>query len=145
MANARLYSKSTGLCYLLGIHTAIPADAKEISEERFNAVIGSPEPGKIRDHDKEGLPILIDPPPLTDAQLAVQERQWRDDELASRQWLRDRHRDEQDLQRETTLSAEQFAELLAYLQALRDWPQSDLFPDAEQRPVAPLWIDLQSH
>ncbi|MNJ81941.1 hypothetical protein D3C77_810250 [compost metagenome] len=55
-----------------------------------------------------------------------------------------RHRDEQDLPLSTTLAAEQFAELLIYRQSLRDWPQSELFPDAEQRPVAPSWIAEQT-
>lgn len=69
------------------------------------------------------------------------ERQWRDGELAARQWLRDRHRDEQDLGRPTTLSNERFAEFLGYLQALRDWPLAEAFPDRELRPHAPGWID----
>ncbi len=71
------------------------------------------------------------------------ERQWRDVELAAQQWIRDRHRDELDLGRPTTLSNEQFAELLAYLQALRDWPQTEAFPDATYRPIAPAWIAEQ--
>ncbi|WP_256658460.1 phage tail assembly chaperone [Pseudomonas sp. p106] len=71
------------------------------------------------------------------------ERQWRDVELAARQWIRERHRDEQDLGRPTTLSNEQFTELLAYLQALRDWPQAEAFPDSAYRPVAPGWIAEQ--
>lgn len=70
------------------------------------------------------------------------ERQRRDAELAARQWLRERHRDEQDLGRPTTLSNEQFTELLVYLQSLRDWPQYEAFPDSRQRPTAPKWIDL---
>ena len=70
------------------------------------------------------------------------ERLWRDTELAARQWLRERHRDEQDLGRPTTLSNEQFTELLAYLQALRDWPQAEAFPAPQQRPTPPNWIDL---
>lgn len=70
------------------------------------------------------------------------ERLWRDVELAARQWLRERHRDEQDLGRPTTLSNEQFTELLAYLQALRDWPQAEAFPGPAQRPTPPSWIDL---
>jgi hypothetical protein len=60
-------------------------------------------------------------------------------------WLRERHRDEQDLQRSTTLSDERFAELLTYLQSLRDWPQSEQFPEIEHRPVAPPWIVEQSN
>ncbi len=71
------------------------------------------------------------------------ERQWRDVELAARQWIRERHRDEQDLGRPTTLSNEQFTELLAYLQALRDWPQAEAFPGSAYRPVAPGWIAEQ--
>ncbi|ERK99184.1 hypothetical protein O999_12780, partial [Pseudomonas putida LF54] len=63
-------------------------------------------------------------------------------ELASRQWLRERHRDEQDLGRPTTLTNELFTELLAYLQALRDWPQAEAFPDSLLRPPPPNWIDL---
>lgn len=132
------------MCYLVGIHTTIPEDAVEIPDARFESVIGNPAPGKVRDHDEQGLPILIDPPPLTQDQQIEQERQWRDAELASRQWLRDRHRDEQDLGRETTLNGEQFGELLGYLQSLRDWPQSEHFPVLEHRPIAPSWIADQT-
>lgn len=71
------------------------------------------------------------------------ERLWRDGELIAQQWLRDRHRDELDLGRSPTLSNEQFVELLAYLQKLRDWPQFELFPDTKQRPAAPPWIATQ--
>lgn len=71
------------------------------------------------------------------------ERQWRDVELSAQQWIRDRHRDELDLGRSTTLSDQQFSELLEYLQALRDWPQSEAFPDMAYRPAAPVWIAEQ--
>lgn len=135
----RLYSKTTGACYLVGIHTDIPPDAKEISDQRFIETIGNPDPTKVRSHDKQGLPILIDPPPLTAGELAEKERAWRDVELSSRLWLRDRHRDEQDMQIETTLTAEQFGELLSYLQALRDWPSAEAFPNPEDRPLPPSW------
>jgi hypothetical protein len=140
----RLYSQSTGFCYLDGIHLDIPADAVEISEAVFVSVIGNPEPGKVRSHDENGLPFLTDPPPPTVGELADKERLWRDAQLKAVQWLRERHRDEQDLQRETTLDGEQFGELLSYLQDLRDWPQSDQFPVLEHRPVAPPWIADQS-
>ncbi|HWD30934.1 MAG TPA: hypothetical protein VG536_05075 [Pseudomonas sp.] len=72
------------------------------------------------------------------------ERLWRATELGTRQWLRDRHRDELDLGRPTTLSNEQFVELLAYLQTLRDWPLAQDFPDRAKRPVAPPWIAEQT-
>ncbi|SFU55571.1 phage tail assembly chaperone [Pseudomonas sp. OV546] len=75
---------------------------------------------------------------------ATFEREWRGAELAAVIWLRERHRDEQELGGETTLSAEQFAELLAYMQSLRNWPQSPDFPDSRHRPIAPPWIAEQS-
>jgi hypothetical protein len=58
----RLYSKSTGCTYLPGIQKEVPGDAVPISENLYLSVIANPVPGKIRGHDAEGLPILIDPP-----------------------------------------------------------------------------------
>lgn len=71
---------------------------------------------------------------------AAIERQWRDAELASLVWVRDRHRDQVEIGVPTTLAVDQFAELLVFMQALRDWPQSQAFPDADQRPVAPAFL-----
>ena len=137
------YSPSTGTCYIVGLHSNIPADVVDIDEQRYETVIANPVPGKVRSHDAQGLPILIDPPALTTAEIEAQERAWRDGELAAQQWLRDRHRDEQDLGRVPKLTADQFVELLGYLQALRDWPQSETFPDMTYRPLAPDWIAKQ--
>lgn len=67
-------------------------------------------------------------------------RAWRDSEIESVKWLRERHRDESDLNIAHTLMADQFGELLTYMQALRDWPQTAEFPVEESRPVAPAWI-----
>src|SRR5450830_1566323 len=61
-------------------------------------------------------------------QNAAAERTWRDKELASLIWLRDRHRDQLEIAGDTTLTNEQFSELLVYMQALRDWPQAPDFP-----------------
>ena len=72
------------------------------------------------------------------------ERAWRDTEVDSLKWLRERHRDEQDLGIDTTLTAEQFKGLLTYLQALRDWPQSAEFPALIHRPAKPDWMATQS-
>lgn len=136
----RFYSQATGSTYLAGIHTEIPDDAKPITEERFNTVISNPVKGKVRSHDADGLPILIDPP---EPPAEERERAWRDTELVRINWLRERHRDEQDMGSGTTLTDEQFRELLFYVQALRDWPQSPDFPDADRRPVTPEWIANQ--
>lgn len=136
----RLYSQSTGNCYIPSVHRVIPDDAVELPDEVFLSVIANPAPGKVRSHDKSGLPILIDPPPASDAELAAIERQWRDGKVGETEWLVARHRDELDMQRPTTLTAEQFAKLLTYRQELRDWPLALQFPSLAGRPVAPPWI-----
>lgn len=59
----RYYSKSTGCTYLSGVHDQRPEDAVEISENRYLLVLANPPSDKIRSHDADGLPILIDPPP----------------------------------------------------------------------------------
>ncbi|MCS4250610.1 phage tail assembly chaperone [Pseudomonas sp. BIGb0164] len=138
----RFYSAQTGCCYLdkLG---KIPADAVEIPDAIYDAVIRNPTPGKVRSHDSRGLPILVDAPePPID--LESHERVWRDAELASLMWLRERHRDQVEISEQTTLTAEEFAALLMYMQALRDWPQSPDFPATDHRPVAPSWIADQT-
>lgn len=58
----RYYSRTTGCTYLAGVHDSMPDDACPIDEARYIAVIANPEPGKVRSHDPDGLPILIDPP-----------------------------------------------------------------------------------
>ncbi|WP_339492305.1 phage tail protein [Pseudomonas sp. EA_15y_Pfl2_R67] len=139
----RKYSQTTGSCYIDGFHTVIPVDAVDIPDDRYEQVIANPEPGKVRSHDADGLPILIDPPPATADELAAAERRWRDAKIESVRWLRERHRDEVDSARPTTLTAEQSGELLDYVQALRDWPLSLDFPSTELRPASPPWIAEQ--
>lgn len=71
-------------------------------------------------------------------------RAWRDSEIDSVKWLRERHRDESELGVPHVLTDEQFRQLLTYMQALRDWPATVDFPTAEKRPIAPAWIADQS-
>ncbi|PYY83639.1 phage tail protein [Pseudomonas sp. TKO26] len=125
------------------MHDLMPSDAVEISEELYLSVIGNPALGKIRAHDEQGLPYLVDAPEVI-PDPAAQEREWRDSELVSVMWLRERHRDQLEIESPTTLTGEQFKELLVYMQSLRDWPQSPDFPQAEHRPVAPSWIAEQT-
>ncbi|WP_449106686.1 phage tail assembly chaperone [Pseudomonas mohnii] len=136
----RYYSPSTMTTYLPSIHSDMPADVVVITEERFLGVIARPTPGRIRSHDENGLPILIDQPLATGEELAAAERKWRDGQLSDTEWLVTRHRDEQDMQLSTTLTSEQFSDLLVYRQGLRDWPQSELFPGIEHRPQPPTWL-----
>lgn len=120
-----------------------PAGAVLLSDDEREAFWKqSPPPGQVLGVHK-GRPAWVrHEEALSDAQLTERERAWRDREVSSTEWLVTRHRDEQDMQMATTLTAEQFAELLVYRQALRDWPQSQAFPDAEQRPVAPAFLPV---
>ena len=68
------------------------------------------------------------------------ERAWRDHQIASVEWLRNRHRDELEQQLEPTLTEAQYVELQTYIQALRDWPADEAFPDSEGRPLKPVWV-----
>lgn len=72
--------------------------------------------------------------------LSTAERMWRDTKLAGLIWLRDRHRDQLEIDAPSTLTPEQFVDLLMFMQALRDWPQSELFPSVEHRPLSPAWL-----
>ncbi|MCU7649456.1 hypothetical protein [Pseudomonas piscis] len=71
------------------------------------------------------------------------ERRWRDEELFSVIWLRERHRDQLEIETPTTLTSDQFKELLTHIQVLRNWPQSPDFPQIEHRPVPPPWLAEQ--
>lgn len=83
-----------------------------------------------------GIP---EPAPMLDT--AISERAWRDLEIERVKWLRERHRDEVDSARPTTLTVKQSGELLDYVQALRDWPSAAQFPAEKARPQCPAWID----
>ncbi|MDZ4325514.1 MAG: phage tail assembly chaperone [Pseudomonas sp.] len=94
---------------------------------------------------RPAIPVAIELPQALQAMVEPvadgdEERAWRDAELITWVAVRDRHRDELELGIATTLTAAQFAELLVYIQLLRDWPQSAEFPDIEHRPVTPTWL-----
>ncbi|SEQ31972.1 hypothetical protein SAMN03159354_01376 [Pseudomonas sp. NFPP19] len=114
-----------------------------MSEALYQSVIGNPAIGKVRAHDEHGVPYLVDAPLLV-TDLSMRERAWRDTELSSVKWLRERHRDQLEIEAPTSIDGKQFKELLVYMQSLRDWPQSPDFPQTENRPVAPSWIAEQT-
>jgi len=113
----------------------LPADQCECTEEQY---------GRYQDYRLQGgqlaLAAASELKAIALAEAAGSERAWRDSELNASQWPIARHRDEKDAGLDTTLSADQFAELLAYRQALRDWPAAKAFPDSASRPVAPTWL-----
>ncbi|MFJ2488037.1 phage tail protein [Pseudomonas sp. NPDC087639] len=140
----RYYSKSTDCTYLDRVHSVMPDDVIEISDALYQEVFANPMLGKIRSLDESGLPILIDPPGLTSEEREKLERSWRDEQINTVLWLRERHRDQLDLNQTPSLTTEQFSELLIYIRSLRDWPQSPDFPSAEARPIVPSWIAEQT-
>ena len=120
----------------------IPQDAVQIPANRVDEILAGLGLQKTLVVGEGGGLSLVDPVPVvpTLEQLAAAERAWRDAEVSQVLWLRDRHRDQLEVGIDTTLTVEQFNELLVYIQALRDWPQSLDFPDSEHRPTAPDWI-----
>lgn len=139
----RFYSPQMGTTYLDTVHFEMPADVLEITEEVYDSVFANPAPGKVRANDANGYPILIERPPLTDEELASIERAWRDAELFATDPLVARHRDQVEEEGPTTLTAAQYKELQVYRKHLREWPESNEFPDSAGRPVAPEWLPSQ--
>lgn len=135
-----LYSRAAGVCYLKGVHKEIPDDAIQITNERYVEVFANPDPYKVRGHDSDGLPILLEPPPPSDEQRADLERKWRDNQLSQHEWLLVRHRDQRDLRIAASLTENEVDELLVYRQKLRDWPELQGFPLSAHRPVEPKWL-----
>lgn len=138
------YSPTTCGFYESGRNAVIPDDAIEVTAEERNELLAGQSGEKLIGVGGDGRPLLLDRPGPTPEKLAELERRWRDSELSLAASMRDRHRDQLEIEVETTLAGEQFAELLRYMQALRDWPQSPDFPDSQHRPAAPPWIDGQA-
>lgn len=135
-----LYAKSTGGFYDTAIHgDNIPADAVEITPEQHDSLLQGQSEGRLITADENGYPILVDPPAPTAEQLSAKARADRDTKLTATTWLVERHREEQETGT-TTLTAQEYADLLAYRQALRDVPQQDGFPETIDWPVAPPFL-----
>ncbi|MEZ1436987.1 phage tail assembly chaperone [Pseudomonas shirazica] len=133
------YSDSTGGFYSPTVHTTIPDDAVVLSADEYGALKRGLEQGKKIALGVDGQPCLADRE-IPYEELIANERLWRDGQLPKSEWLTARHRDELDMSRSTTLTAAQYNELLAYRQALRDWPQAETFLEEASRPQAPAWM-----
>ncbi|MEO6676962.1 MAG: hypothetical protein ABIO21_06255 [Pseudomonas sp.] len=81
--------------------------------------------------------VMDTPKPGSEA-LADLKLAWRQSMLCASQWLLNRHRDEQELGRVTTLTVPRYLDLLEYRQALRDWPSTEIFPATP--PLIPDWL-----
>jgi len=72
------FSKTTNGFYDSDINFIIPEDAVEISNETYISVRDAQTSGKLVSSDDNGNPISIDPPALTNEELATIERSKRD-------------------------------------------------------------------
>lgn len=133
-------SKSTRGFYDESIHASMPGDVVEISAENHAELLAAQSEGKIIAWGDDGFPVLIDPPPPSDDELAAVERVWRDQRLSETDGVVTRHRDELEEGLETTLTPAQYTELQAYRRALRNWPEAGEFPLIDHRPLPPLWL-----
>lgn len=97
------------------------------------------EPRPSPHHDYIGGAWVLNEARKRAAEQAA-ERAWRDMQIMSVEWMRDRHRDQLEIGAPTTLTAGQYQELLQYMQALRDWPQATAFPTSADRPQSPEWL-----
>ncbi|WP_063569193.1 hypothetical protein [Achromobacter ruhlandii] len=134
------YSKSMAGFYDETLHATIPADATPVSNEMHADLMFMQTQGKEIVADANGNPIAVDPAPLTPQQLEAVARALRDESLSTTDWMVARYRDEIDSGMGSTLTAEQFREILAFRQALRDWPDDPEFPNPESQPAAPAWL-----
>ncbi|MCI0996051.1 phage tail assembly chaperone [Pseudomonas corrugata] len=135
-------SKTTGGFYDDSIHSAeqIPLDSIEITPKLHAELHEGQSMGKRISSNEDGYPILVDPPALSSEVLAANERVWRDEQLVMTDGMVARHRDELEEMLKTTLSVEQYSELQAYRQVLRNWPETSEFPLVDHRPIAPSWL-----
>lgn len=134
------YNPATGGFLDTVIHgTDLPEGIVEVSSERRGQIIAARADGQVI-ACSGGVISFQAAPPAPAAVVEEQERIWRDGVMLRAAGLRDRHRDQQELGLPTTLKPDQFMSLLLYIQQLRDWPQAELFPGIEHRPVPPTWL-----
>jgi len=135
-----LFSPSTCSFYDPAINPVLPSDAVEIDDDLYSELLRGNSRGQSISSDKHGYPCLISPAGPSPDYLADLERAWRNSQLLLTDPLVSRHRDEIEAGGDISLTANQYSELQAYRQQLRDWPQGSQFPSTEQRPVAPSWL-----
>lgn len=123
-----LYSKGTGGFYSRDIHADIPADAVEISDDEYAALIEGQAAGKVISADAQGRPTLSDPAPPSLDVLAKAARADRDARLSACDWTQ---------LADAPLTAAEKTAWKTYRQALRDVPAQAGFPSSISWPVSP--------
>jgi hypothetical protein len=129
---SKLYSPSTRGFYSEEVHgKSIPADALEISDEEWMALLDAQARGRVIRPGADGKPFADD---LNDEELALSRKLARDSLLAETDWLVARHRDEIEAERSTTLSAENYKSLQRWRADLRDFTEDPNFPRVQFPP-----------
>ncbi|MDD1000471.1 phage tail assembly chaperone [Pseudomonas sp. TNT2022 ID642] len=140
------YAQSLGFDRVDSALPELPEGAVEITQAQYAELFAGQANGKVISASASGQPVLTDPL-IAPIERASDERAWRNHVLQNTQWLVFRDAEELEVGGGTTLRTEEFKELLAYRQALRDWPNQPDFPDARSRPVEPDWLEdlLRTH
>ncbi|QAX83698.1 hypothetical protein C2E19_07450 [Pseudomonas sp. DTU12.3] len=134
------YAQTLGFDLPDNPYPQLPEGAVEITRAQYTELFVGQAIGKVISASASGQPVLTES--VVDAfALASHERSWRNQMLQDTQWLVFRDAEELDVGEGTTLRAEEFKQLLAYRQLLREWPNDPDFPDAQARPVEPDWLD----
>jgi len=126
------YSAST-----LGFYTSevngdnIPDDCVEITDEYKAYLLSTESSSKRIVPDGKGYPVIEDVV-ISDENKAVIERAWRDSELVRADIELNKV---QDSDRKAVSTVASWRE---YRKALRDWPESENFPNSRKRPSSPI-------
>ncbi|MEX4004921.1 phage tail assembly chaperone [Paraburkholderia sp. EG285A] len=103
----------------------------KLTAVQYREMLDGQSTGKQPSIDADGNPALLDPPAPTGDELAELKRGERNAAITATDWIVARHQDELALGGATTLTADQYATLLAYRKTLRDLPDSAEWPNVE--------------
>lgn len=140
MTTIYFYAQTRGFDLVDNPGPELPDGAVEITRAQYAELFAGQATGKVISASASGQPVLTDP--VISPEIAITlERAWRNAALRDTQWLVWRDAEELEVGQGTTLRSDEFKQLLAYRQALRDWPDDPDFPDARSRPVEPDWLE----
>ncbi|WP_175888777.1 phage tail assembly chaperone [Burkholderia cepacia] len=108
----------------------------DISDAQWTELLAGQARGERLTVDDSGAPQLLPALPPPPAQSAEIKRAQRDAALNATDWIVARHQDELVIGDGTTLTAQQYAAVIKYRQALRDISDAPKWPDVDL-PAAP--------
>lgn len=136
----KYFSPSTKGFYCSDVHKTMPDDVKQLSDQQWNDVAVNYPGGTYLDEDEYGNPIRVPYPTQNPTVVKAKDvRKERDAALLTTDGIVERHRDQKELGGITSLTEEQYHELLMYRQQLRDLPTQPGFPNILV-PAAPSFL-----